>query len=741
MEIGTATVRLAEVVKRGKNVEITKTHVFDTPDDATKDGKVRVSDSVVAAIREGIDESGIKATDVYFVVESTKILFKSVEIPLVPTNKIQSTLTINFADYFSVDETLYHVSYVHKKTYEKNGQKMMLLDVFAVPNDLSESYYNLSVELGLNGKCLSDASRSMISLFDESFQNRNVAMVNINENSSTITIAVDGNMVFNKTIPYGVSGAIRHVINSQLTLDTTDTTGACEQFYSNNILLRHIPDGMSETADELTKLQYNATTSLLPLIKAIEQTCASFLSKADIRLQEFQLSGIGAGFSGMTNLLASAFGIPVNVVQQEGHLRINPAAATDLMLVSCYPCVGAVLDKINFFTAAEQAGGAIAQKKKIDKLFMFAGVIVCVAALGYSAYAWLQAQTTYQDVYDEHTRLTKRVEELRSLGVETAYNNWMTATSYNEQVKNLYNGTKSGNEDMVVFLEELESTLPTSSRVVSIELRPTSATVAFKCNDKYTAAGVLHLLRNLKTTNNMECPGVSEDEKTGEVSFNCTFSLKSTVERNPNEDEDEDIIGDNGDEQEPDGSIDDKLIVESTDVNTKSDISEIVFENNKFILADLAQGIIEQQLGFESSEDMFVEYNEAFKLDGIKYLLSGDDNQYINVSSDDSGKITGIGDNMGVLTFYKGLKVNMSVSDAIELLGEEVTVNNGYLIVKSDTNVIVLSADDTGEMISSIYLLDNSLFTQEDSELLEDELEIPDIDENNTQIDGVDDEI
>ena len=76
MEIGTSTVRLAEINKRGQTVEITKTHVFDTPDDATKDGKVRVSDSVVAAIRDGIDDSGITATDAYFVVESTKILYK-----------------------------------------------------------------------------------------------------------------------------------------------------------------------------------------------------------------------------------------------------------------------------------------------------------------------------------------------------------------------------------------------------------------------------------------------------------------------------------------------------------------------------------------------------------------------------------------------------------------------------------------------------------------------------------------
>ena len=718
MEIGTATVRLAEVVTRGKNVEITKTYMFDTPDDATKDGKVRVSDSVVAAIRDGIDASGITATDVYFVVESTKILFKSVEIPAVPMNKIQSTLTINFSDYFPVDETLYHVSYVHKKTYEKNGQKVMLLDVFATPNDLSESYYNLSVELGLNGKCLADASRSMLALFDESFQNRNVAMVNINENSSTITIAVDGNMVFNKTIPYGVSGAIRQIVSSPLTLDTTDVTRACEQFYGNNILLKTIPEGLAETASDTQKLQYNATTSLLPLIKAIETTCASFLSKEEIRLQEFQLSGIGAGFAGMTSLLEYAFGIPVTVVQQECHLRINPSVATDIMIVSYYPCVGAVLDKLNLFTEAEQAGGALAQKKKTDKLFMFAGIIICIAAIGYSAYAWLQSQTTYQDVFDEHNRLSRRVEELRSLGVETAYNNFITASSYNEQVINLYNGTKSGNEDMVVFLEELEQTLPKSARVVAIELYPTSSTVSFTCENKYVAAGVLHLLRNMKTTNSMTCTGVAEKEETGEVSFSCTFTLKSTAERNPtNTDDDindDDSINDN---------TQDEFIAYITEKTTDADISEIYIDEqqynlNAMLLQDLNAG------SWNATEETFVIYNDAMKLGGIVYVSDNDADRKIEIASNNDYEIVGIGGTDAGLSFYGGINIDTTIADVVLLLGDEVKINNGYLIVKNDTNTLVIKADESGELIKSIHLLSNTIFENED-----DILEIPSIDE------------
>ena len=532
MEVGTSTVRLAEVVKNGKSLKITKTYVFDTPDDAAKDGKVRVTETVVAAIKSGLIDSGIKATDVYFVVESTKILFKQVEMPFLQNKHIGSALNLAFSDTFPVDETLYHVSYVRKKIYEKNGQKMMSLDVFAIPNDLSESYYTLSVALGLNAKGLSDVSHSIISLFPGVFKSRNVAMVNIGENVSTLTVAIDGDVVFNKTIPFGVEGTIRSVVDSPLTMDSLSVSGASEHLYSQNILLRQMPVDQNGASDE-AKLQYNTTTSLFPLIRAIESTFSAFLSKENIQIQEFQLSGLGAGFAGITQLFAHEFGIPVNVVQQDGHLKVANTAADDTLLLSCYPSVGTVLNGINFFTAAEQAGGEVEHKKKIDRLCVLGSIIICLAAFGYGSYSLLQAGTAYQDAYDAHTQISKRVQELQSLGIEVAYNEYNTAVKYNENVKHLYGQTGSGNEDMTTFLNELERVLPSSARVVSISLTPTSARVSFKCQDKFVAAGVLHLLRNLNTATNMQCSGVSE-QKDGSVSFQCSFSLTPTSGRNAN---------------------------------------------------------------------------------------------------------------------------------------------------------------------------------------------------------------
>lgn len=729
MEIGTSIVRLAEVKKTpgSKKIEITKVHVFDTPDDATKDGKVRYSDSVVAAIRDGIDESGIKATDVYFVVESTKILFKQVELPLVPANKIQSTLDLAFSDIFPVDETLYHLSYVFEKKYQKNGQWLMALDVFAVPNDLSESYYNLAASLGLNAKGLTDTSRSMISLFPDSFMNKNVAMINLNENSSTLTVSVEGDMVFNKTVPNGVYNTIQTIRNSSLTMDNLEFTDAVGHLYTQNLLLRHIPEVMTDFTTEEEKLRYDLTMSVVSTIKTIEATFASFLAKENITIKEIHLSGLGAGFGGITQLLEYEFGIPVTVVQQDGNLNINKSAADEPLLLGCYPCAGAAIDAANFFTAAEKAGGAIAAKKKLDSAFIFIGILICLVSIGYSAFTFLDANLKLQTAELENTKLTKSVEDLKSRGVELAYNNYNTAVSYNEEVLNLYDETRSENEEMTIFLEELETILPSSARVVSMTLNPKTASVSFVCEDKFVAAGVLHLLRNMKTTHNMQCSGVGEVEKTNEIGFTVEFTLKSTADRDaenqPNDDEIEDDIVDTPTSTQP-------LVVDAVE-NTTEDISMVNYATIESVRLDELTMQTINDAGFVDG-GIFTAENQALTMLGRSFTDAN--GIEIAITENVDGGVDLLFTDSDAFTFYGGIKVGMTELELSEILSSiNVTVENSdFAIIKNSTHTLV--CEQQNGVVSAIYLLNNILiddmtesdYTNNEVPSLDDDLEFDD---------------
>ena len=530
MQVGQNVIRLAEVTTKGKKATITKIYTFDIDEEASKDGKVRVSDEVVTTIRSHLIASGISAQEVFFTVESTRILFKAVEIPYVNKNMIQSTLDLSFSDLFNVDESLYHISFVNRGPTMKNEQKMLALEVFAVPNDISESFYNLAVSLGLSPQGISDTSHGIMTLLEDEFQHRNVATVNIEENTSSLAIVVNGEMVFNKTIAQGIAPAmdiVQHYAKKQG--GQLNNVEALEQLYTNNILLDKLPEGItSQTDDAMTR--YEATQSLSRLIKTIETTFTQFLSKENIQIQEFILTGLGSGVANISKLMSREFGIPVKVIQQGKSLAIDKNIASEVLLVSAYPLAGAINDPTNFFNADEKAGGRVAKNKQIDKLTLWTGTILGIAGLGFGAYRLITTDAEHKDVMSQYRSLNQSIEILRAEGIEAKYAEYTAAYSYFEEIKNLYLETESINDNMVVFLEDLEKTIPLGTVVETIELTPMMAKITFASQDRPTAAGTLHYLRDMQTISGLKCDGFGENQETNTIVFEVTFTLKTGEE-------------------------------------------------------------------------------------------------------------------------------------------------------------------------------------------------------------------
>lgn len=563
MELGRSIVRIAEVNKSGKNVNVLKTAVFETKEDLTKDGKVRVSEEVISEIREGLNNAKVTATEIFFVVDSSRILYKTVEIPFVQGRQVESTLQLSFSDMFPVDESLYHLSYINKGTIKKNDQKMLALEVFAVPNDLSESYYSLAVSLGLSPKGLADATHSVATLLSDTFKNRNVATISIGEVSSAISILVDGAVMFSKSIPIGIDNTIGLVRNklverramsegeeSQDAIDEELSVSALENLYTKNIVLEEMPKTIEIPGDEMYALRYDATTSLSGLIAAIETNLTQFLQKENITIQDVILTGLGAGIANISKLFAYSFGTSVKVIQQDHKLSFDKKMTTDdqIMSLACYPAIGATIDKSNLFTKAEKAGGDLAKRKKIDRVFTIVGIVCLAGGVVFGLINIFQAINDRDAAERDNTTLTNNIQHFQTLGVEQKYDEYSLSASYNEEVKGIYEETKSGNEDMTEFLKELESNFPASAVISSINMNPSSSDITVMCEDKYVAAGVLHLMRGMKTIKSMQCSSVGEDDL-GNIVFTVHFDLKSTLEK-------QGLVDENGNPINPDDEND-----------------------------------------------------------------------------------------------------------------------------------------------------------------------------------------
>ena len=538
LEIGQSLVRGAEVEKAGSTTRVSNMFVFEMPEDAARDGKIRVSNEVVAAFRAELRKRHIKAKDVSFAVESTRILYKQLEIPEVPLKLVQETLNLSFSDHFpAVDETLYHISYIIENKVVKNGKTMMRLDAFAVPNDLSESYYNFAIALGMNIKSLCDSSHCNVTIFQSELRNTNSIVIGLNETTTSFAIVTHGDMIYSKTIPCGISEAC-DLVKGYMTkhqaagANPVDGIAVLKELYTKPLLQRYMPNS-SVGATEEEQLKNSVTLALAPILQGIESNVSAFLAKQNLALNELVVTGFGAGMYGISPLLSSVFKLSVKVVQSSPNVVYsNQALKTDPLLLAALNITGTAIDLSNLLTTVERQGGARAVQRRIDRLFVLGGLTIAITACAIGGVKWMKAWEKNLATQKTQQTLEQQIQVLQEAGAQEAYDTYSDVLSYNTEVHNLYNNTMSGNEDITTFLEELESDLPESAYVMAMTLSPSAATATVWCENKYVAAGVLNKLRNMDSITAMDCPGVYEAEQDKEaLMFQASFTLKSTADR------------------------------------------------------------------------------------------------------------------------------------------------------------------------------------------------------------------
>ena len=141
IEIGQGLTRVVEMDYKAKNPKVYNYFTFETPKDVIDDGMVKRSEAFTGLFKAECEKRGIKTTQVVFSVNSSRIARREVKIPLVKEKQIQSLLDTSATDYFPVDMSSYHLAYDIVEKITKGDDKGYRLNLLAVPNDLTASYF------------------------------------------------------------------------------------------------------------------------------------------------------------------------------------------------------------------------------------------------------------------------------------------------------------------------------------------------------------------------------------------------------------------------------------------------------------------------------------------------------------------------------------------------------------------------------------------------------------------------
>ncbi len=501
IEIGYLVTKVCEVDYQAKNPKVYSSFSIPTSVNVLNDGTVTVIPEFTERLRNALAKNKIKSKQVIFTISSTKIATRNVTIPFVKEKQIIDVVKANAKDYFPVDITKYQLGYSIQRIVGDGKTKQYELLVLAAPLGLVKSYYDLAADLKLEIVGLDYIGNSLFQLLKDDCAEGENLIIKVDEGTSYVMVIKNGAISFIRNISYGVLEALQEIMDSGKWGVATTPDKALEIANKENVL------GDEEIARALAQLNSS--------IARILDYYSSQNSNSDFK--KVYLTGIGADFFGMDELLSEHINKPVELVgSSEG---IGYASLFNKDDYNQYlPALGSTISpanlKIEEVKKTDGSSGAVSGGIDLIPIAIVVLILGLIAGGALTAFAFINNNKAKA----ESKKLEREIENLEGV-VDIAREYQETKLEYN-QVKSMYISTQNKNESLLEFFDEMESKMPSSICVTSFTADQEGVSVTMKVNNKSEAAAAIQQFRTFKSIRptSITAPTIStefdEDEET-----------------------------------------------------------------------------------------------------------------------------------------------------------------------------------------------------------------------------------
>lgn len=544
IEIGYSLTKVCEVDYKAKTHRIHKSFTVQNGAEVMNDGVLTVAPEYVDNLRCALAANRVKTKQVVFTITSSRIASREVTIPYVKENRIADVVNANATDYFPVDLSQYQLAYTILGTVgEEKGAKQYKLLVMAVPAALLSGYYELAKALKLEVAAIDYASNSIFQVVKDECAKGKHIIVMIDERASLVMAVENSVLTFTRSVSYGVEEVIETVMHTFCWGELTSMIEAVRVLQRNDCIapeesLNAAADADAEGAEPprktaKQKAMEDVRDAFMPLVNGISRVVDYYASRnPGDSVERILITGLGADFKGLGDLLSSEVNMPVTVLKE--------AAGWNLMRNfknECFSeyiaCIGAAVSPLGFKQETAKRGSKKAKKEGGEKGTNWAPLAYSVFGVGLVAAAALAAVPTLN-----YAKLVKQNMELKAQAgsledIIPIYNEYVEVTAQHLMTKAMYMATESRNEGLEEFLGELEDKLPASVNVVSFSSDAYEVSINMRVQTKDDAGEVVEQMRTFHSlipemvtvTSLVE----EENEESGEsvVNFTVTAAYQS----------------------------------------------------------------------------------------------------------------------------------------------------------------------------------------------------------------------
>lgn len=512
IEIGYSLIKILETDYQVKAPKVHSCINLDTPQGVLSDGELTVTEELVTLIRQALDANRIKTKQVVFTITSTKIASREVILPNVKENKIGTMVRANASDYFPVDISQYEIAYLPLgligEGTETVQRKVMVL---AAPRTILNGYENLAKACGLNLTAMDYSCNSIYQVVKNECREGVDMVIKVDERVSIITIMENGQIVLQRSVPYGVDDAIDTIISSgaygmmnyrqALELVRRKTCVNRMLHAQTDIAEQDAPStDLLEESEQIRLARQRTTESLENLMRGIARVMDFYNSRnAGKQIQKAYLTGLGGDFSGLSKLLTNELGFRIVVLNKVEGFNVE-RSFREGSFGEYIACLGAAIAPLGFMhEETESTGGGF----QITLMVAVSAFILCLII---SIALLLMAYIPYKEAENDNHAYRMKIEQLSTAipayleytGTKQAYEYLASATAVT-QLETAY---------LVDFIEEMEQKMPHAFMIDSMTVSASGFSMNVTVQTKEEAAECIEQLRTFASVQTITVNGV-----------------------------------------------------------------------------------------------------------------------------------------------------------------------------------------------------------------------------------------
>ena len=510
IDITNESITIIEIsASQKKQTNIHKVLMFETPEDSFEDGVIRDQDKIAGEIRAQLNAAGVTNKNAIFVMSSTKIVNREVEIPLVKENKIGGIINANASEYFPVNVEDYVISHsLLESITDAEGNKKMRVMAVAAPQTMVKSYYDLGAAAGLKVEALDYIGNAMLQLIKTQTTEQSTTMViQLGSESTVLNIVQGDKLLLQRTVPYGTNPVVNVVMEEK----GVDATTAMALLQNDRIITVDFDDN-------------EATGAFRYLINNIGRVMDYYASKnPDAPIDDVFLTGDGALIKGIDGLFKIQLNVSTRVMDSLYNIKFDPSI--DMKVYSpvyLIAPIGAAMDPMGFNPSAK---GGKAPSSGISTIPFVVFVILAIAAV---AALWFMEHKKVTDAEDETDDLNRQIAAASEINQIIAEHD--AAERKAIDVLTMSAMTRHNNEQALEFINNLEDALPVNCVISTFSSSDTSISIPGMAS---SYDDITELIMNLKKIECIDDVFISAIASTLDDKGNAAYAFTLTCVYKP----------------------------------------------------------------------------------------------------------------------------------------------------------------------------------------------------------------